>query len=41
MHKFMGVPLFTPLALYHWGYIGAVMAVMFVLGTIIAKLIHR
>jgi len=31
----------TPLALYHWGYIGAVMAVMFVLGTIIAKLIHR
>jgi Ca2+-transporting ATPase len=31
----------TPLALYHWGYIGGVMAVMFVLGTIIAKLIHR
>jgi Ca2+-transporting ATPase len=31
----------TPLALYHWGYIGAVMAVMFVIGTIIAKLIHR
>ena len=31
----------TPLALYHWGYIGVVMAVMFVLGTIIAKLIHR
>jgi len=31
----------TTLALYHWGYIGAVMAVMFVIGTIIAKLIHR
>jgi len=31
----------TPLTLYHWGYIGAVMAVMFVIGTIIAKLIHR
>ena len=31
----------TLLTLYHWGYIGAVMAVMFVLGTIIAKLIHR
>jgi len=31
----------TPLTLYHWGYIGAIMAVMFVLGTIIAKLIHR
>jgi Ca2+-transporting ATPase len=31
----------TPLALYQWGYISAVMAVMFVLGTIIAKLIHR
>ena len=31
----------TPLALYHWVYICAVMAVMFVLGTIIAKLIHR
>jgi hypothetical protein len=31
----------TPLALYHWGYISAMMAVMFVLGTIIAKLIHR
>jgi len=31
----------TPLALYHWGYIGAVMAVMFVIGPIIAKLIRR
>ena len=31
----------TPLALYHWVYIGAVMAVMFVLGTIIARVIHR
>ncbi len=31
----------TPLALYHWGYIGVVMAMMFVIGIIIAKLIHR
>jgi len=31
----------TPLALYHWGYIGAVMAAMLVLGTIIVKLINR
>jgi len=29
----------TPLALCHWAYIGAVMAMMFVLGTIIVKLI--
>ena len=31
----------TALALYHWGYIGAVMAVMFVIGTVIAKQINR
>jgi len=31
----------TPLALYHWAYIVAVMAMMFVLGTIIVKLINR
>jgi len=31
----------TPLALYHWGYMGAVMAVMFVIGTVIAKQINR
>jgi len=31
----------TPLALYHWGYMGAVMAVMFVIGTLIAKQINR
>jgi Ca2+-transporting ATPase len=31
----------TPLAFYHWSYIGAVMAVMFVIGTITAKWIHR
>jgi len=31
----------TPLAFYHWGYIGVVMAVIFVIGTIIARLMHR
>jgi Ca2+-transporting ATPase len=31
----------TPLALYHWGYMGAVMAVMFVIGTVIVKQINR
>jgi Ca2+-transporting ATPase len=31
----------TALALYHWGYIGAVMAVLFVIGTGIAKQINR
>jgi P-type Ca2+ transporter type 2C len=31
----------TPLALYHWGYMGAVMAVMFVMGMVIAKQTNR
>ena len=31
----------TPLALHHWGYMGAVMAVMFVVGMVIAKQINR
>jgi len=31
----------TPLALYHWGYMGAVMAAMFVVGTLVAKQINR
>jgi len=31
----------TALALYHWTYIGAVMAVPFVIGTGIAKQINR
>jgi Ca2+-transporting ATPase len=31
----------TPLSLYHWGSIGAVMAAMFVVGTIIVKLMQR
>ena len=31
----------TALALYHWGYIGAVMVVLFVAGTSIAKQINR
>jgi Ca2+-transporting ATPase len=31
----------TPLTLYHWGHIGAVMAILFVAGTIIVKQINR
>jgi len=31
----------VPLALYHWGYMGAVMAVMFVMGTVVAKKNNR
>jgi len=31
----------TALTLYHWGHIGAVMAILFVAGTIIAKQINR
>ncbi len=31
----------TPLNLYHWGYMGAVMAVIFIIGVVITRLINR
>jgi len=31
----------TALAPYHWGYMGIMMAVIFVIGTVIAKQINR
>jgi len=29
------------LSLYHWGYMGAVMAITFVIGTVMTRLINR
>ena len=31
----------TALSLYHWGYMGAMMAIMFVIGAVITRLINR
>lgn len=31
----------TPLSLYHWGYMGAVMAIIFVIGVVLTRLINR
>ncbi|MBW2565234.1 MAG: cation transporting ATPase C-terminal domain-containing protein, partial [Deltaproteobacteria bacterium] len=31
----------TALSHYHWGYMGAVMAIMFVMGAVITRLINR
>jgi cation transport ATPase-like protein len=31
----------TALSLYHWGYMGVVMAIIFVIGAVITRLINR
>lgn len=31
----------TPLSIYHWGYMGAMMAILFVIGAVVTRLISR